>query len=280
MRVLLSRNHSFVTKIRHSTISFYRFFLLFGAALVPSVSFGQSGLDSHAVEEARNAVVPIVCLVRARNDKQIVLYRPVGTGFLVDMTGTFITAAHVIGNFSDSAQKTACQGAIAFSIGRGKAREKGPWSSLPKSEWERPPKDLRWFPVDLTTCRQSAEFDVAVCKTLADLTTESVSHGVAVVTAERPPTDTGVFFIGFSLQATNPIVTAAHVKEFVVHNIYIDKSAYPGASGSPIFLLDGKHVVGMITKTGIENSAGASFGIAGAKIGTMLAEAKSQWEDQ
>jgi hypothetical protein len=131
-----------------------------------------------------------------------------------------------------------------------------------------------------STCHQSKEFDVAVCKTLSDLTTESVSHGVAVVSAERPPTGTSVFFIGFSLQATNPIVTAAHVKGFVVHNIYIDKSAYPAASGSPIFLLDGKHVVGMITKTGTENSAGASFGVAGDKIGTVLAEAKSQREGQ
>jgi Trypsin-like peptidase domain len=128
--------------------------------------------------------------------------------------------------------------------------------------------------VDFATCGRSIEFDVAVCKTMRDLTTESVTHGVAIVSVERPPTGTSVFFIGFSLQVTSPVVKTGNVKKFVVTNIYIDKSAWPGASGSPIFLPDGKQVVGMITETGIENSAGSSFGVAGDKIAAILAEAR------
>jgi len=266
-----------VTKICNSTISFSTFFLLFVAVLAPDVSFGQSGADPHGIEEARKAVVPIVCLVRSRNDKQVVRYRTVGTGFLVDMTGTFVTAVHVIASFSGNAEKTACQGAIAFSTGKAKARGKGQWSSLPKSEWERPPKDVRWLAVDFAACHKNPEFDVAVCKTMRNLTTEPVSHGVATVSTERPPTGTSVFFIGFSLQATSPIVSAANVKELVEQgssSIDLDTSAWPGASGSPIFLPDGKQVVGMITKTGNENSAGTSFGVVGDKIATIQAEAK------
>ncbi len=223
-------------------------------------------------------MVPIVCVVRARNDKRIVRYRTVGTGFLVDMTGTFVTALHVIDSFSGSTQKTTCQGAIAFSTGEAKARENGQWSALPKSEWERPPKDVKWVPVDFATCHRNIEFDVAVCKTMRDLTTETVSHGVASVSVERPPRGTSVFFIGFSLQATNSVVRTGNVMEFVATNIYIDKSAWPGASGSPIFLAGGKQVVGMITKTGIENCAGSSFGVAGDKIAAILAEARPKLE--
>jgi trypsin-like peptidase len=256
--------------------------VLLVAAVSPSVSFGQSGVNLYATKEARKAVVPIVCLVRARNDKQIVRYRAVGTGFLVDMTGTFVTAAHVIGNFPDSTQKTACRGAIAFSSGEAgaKAREKQQWSTLSKSEWERPPKGMKWFPVDFATCHKNYQFDVAVCKTMRDLTVESVSHDVAIISPEPIATGTNVFFIGFSLRATDPIVTAATMTSFPDvdsgYSIQIDKSAWPGASGSPIFLPDGKQVVGMITKTGIENSAGLSFGIAGEKLADLLAKTKAK----
>ena len=274
MKVLMPWQLPLVTNTSPSRVPFARFFLLFAEALAPCVSFGQSVADPHAVEEARKVVVPIVCVVRARNDKHIVRYRTVGTGFLVDMKGTFVTALHVIHSFSDSTQKTACQAGIAFSTGEAKARENGQWSALPKSEWESPPKDVKWFPVDFATCDRSIEFDVAVCKTMRDLTAEPVSHGVAIVSVEHPPTGTSVFFIGFSLQATNPVVRTGNVKKFAVTDIYIDKPAWPGSSGSPIFLPDGKQVVGMITKTGIENSAGSSFGVAGDKIAAILAEAR------
>jgi Trypsin-like peptidase domain len=276
MKALLFWHLPLTTNICRLRIPFAKFLLLFAAALAPCVSFGQSVADSQAVEEARKVVVPIVCVVRDRNDKRIVRYRTVGTGFLVDVAGTFVTALHVIDSFSDQTQKTTCQGGITFSTGEAKARENGQWSALPKSEWERPPKDVKWFPVDFATCDRSVEFDVAVCKTMRDLTAEPVSHGIAIVSVERPPTGTSVFFIGFSLQATNPVVRTGDVKKFAVTNIYIDKPAWPGASGSPIFLPDGKQVVGMITKTGIENSAGSSFGVAGDKIAAILGEARAK----
>jgi len=65
-----------------------------------------------------------------------------------------------------------------------------------------------------------------------------------------------VFFIGFLLQANDSVATVGSIAacpETANHfTIEIDKAAWLGASGSPIFPPDGKRVIGMVTRTGIE----------------------------
>jgi hypothetical protein len=84
------------------------------------------------------------------------------------------------------------------------------------------------------------------------------------------------------LQATDPVTSIGAIAGYSAGDSYstvlIDKNAWPGASGSPICLLDGKTVIGMVTKTGTGDASGLSFGIAGEKIISVLARAN--WEKE
>jgi V8-like Glu-specific endopeptidase len=111
-----------------------------------------------------------------------------------------------------------------------------------------------------------------------------ITFDVAAVSTERPPDGTPVFFTGFPLQATDPVTSMGSIAGYPADNSYstviIDKNAWPGASGSPIYLFDGRTVIGMVTRTGTGDSAGLSFGIAGERIATVLADAKANWEKE
>jgi hypothetical protein len=251
--------------------------VFFLAAITTTSSSDQSRIDASIVGEATRSVVPIVCLVRNQENGHVVRYRYVGTAFLVDTAGTFVTAAHVVSNF-DRGQRTDCHAAIAFPSSDRNVFRNGQWSTLPAGEWELPPKTAKWFPFDPTNCYEDYGTDVAVCKTRQALTAEAVPHETTTVSTVRPVTGARVFFVGFGQQAMNATAIAATIAGFSETDrkraIVIDKSAWPGASGSPIFASDGKQIVGMITETGIGDTSGRSFGVTGETILAVLAKVK------
>lgn len=245
---------------------------------LPGASFCQSGPNLSAMKDVNGAVVPIVCLVRARNGRRVSRYRPVGTGFLVDTSGTFVTASHVLATFSDNTKGNGCRAAIAFSPSRQRAPSTEHWTALPASEWESASKDINWFQFDSAGCYKNNKLDLAVCKTIRDLTAEPIPHQAVSVSPARPAVGTRVFFIGFGREgldttSISAVVTGSSATEnsFAIE---IDKSAWPGASGSPIFAADGKSVLGLITRTGIGDTSGKTFGVACDAITAVLAEAK------
>jgi len=251
--------------------------VFFLAAITSTSSSDQSSIDANTVGEATRSVVPIVCLVRIGENGHVVRYRAVGTAFLVDNAGTFVTAAHVIGNF-DNGQRTDCHAAIAFPPSDPDMLRNGQWSALPPGEWELPPKKVKWFPFDPKNCHEDSGTDVAVCKTRQALAAEAVPHEAITVSTVRPVSGTKVFFVGFGQQAMNATTTAATIAGFSETDrkraIVIDKSAWPGASGSPIFASDGKQIIGMITEAGIGDTSGRSFGVTGETILAVLAKVK------
>jgi V8-like Glu-specific endopeptidase len=193
-----------------------------------------------------------------------------GTVFMVDQTGTFVTADHVITEMLNPPLKDACKSAISFPIGG----------------WKRDPQtNVKWFSFDPGGCQINNASDVAVCRTTDDLSRQQgISFDVATISGERPQDGTAIFFTGFPLQATDPITSIGSVAGYPAEESYstvmIDKNAWPGASGSPIYLSDGKTLIGMITRTGSGDAAGLSFGIGGVKISAILASARANWEEQ
>jgi len=189
---------------------------------------------------------------------------------MVDQKGVFITANHVISDMLASPLKDACKPAITFPVGG----------------WKRDPQqNVQWFEFDTGICKVNLRSDVAVCRTTIDLSNQqTISFEVATISTQRSQDGTAIFFTGFPLQATDPITSIGAVAGYPVDDSYstviIDKNAWPGASGSPIYLLDGKTVIGMVTRTGTGDAAGLSFGIGGERISAILANAKAQWEEE
>jgi hypothetical protein len=241
--------------------------------LAPIVAFPQSTtVVTDSVALAKNTIAPIVCLVRdATTGTQMTRFQIVGTAFMIDKGGTFITASHVIAAMLTSPSKEVCLPAITFPLGG----------------WKRDPKqNVQWFSFNSGACQVNITFDVAVCRTTDEMNSKhpDISFAIAIISTERPPDGSSVLFAGFPLQATDPVTSIGAIAGYSVGDSYstvlIDKNAWPGASGSPIYLLDGKTIIGMLTKTGTGDASGLSFGIVGEKIVSVLAEAKTNWEKE
>jgi len=239
--------------------------------LTPVLAFSQSSkVATDSVGVAKNTVAPIVCLLHdAATGTEMIRFEIFGTAFMVDKKGTFITAGHVIAALLTSPSKDVCFPAITFPVGG----------------WKRDPRtDVRWFTFNSGACQVNTKFDVAVCRTIGEMNSKypEIRFDVATISTERPPDGTTIFFTGFPLQATDPVTSIGAVAGYSAGDSYstvlIDKNAWPGASGSPIYLSDGKTAIGMVTRTGTGDSAGLSFGIAGERIASVLADAKTNWE--
>jgi S1-C subfamily serine protease len=224
------------------------------------------------IELAKKTVAPVVCLVRdAATGNQVLRFRILGTAFMEDKNGTFITASHVIADFNNTEPwKSSCKAAITFPIG-GWVRNRS--------------ADVRWFSFDSGACQVNTDADVAICRTDNDLSKEAEIHyELSSISDTKPRDGTTIFFTGFPLQATDPITSIGAVAGFAAEGDYqtvlIDKNAWPGASGSPIYLSDGKTVVGMILRTGTGDAIGLSFGVSGDKIKQILTEAERNWSEQ
>jgi hypothetical protein len=223
------------------------------------------------IDIAKKTVAPIVCLVRdAVSGTQQDRFRIVGTAFMEDAKGTFITAWHVVADFVNAGPwKSACTTAITFPIGG----------------WKRDPEaQIKWFQFDATACQVNQGLDVAVCRTTEDLSKVTAIHyEVPTISISKPLDGTTIFFTGFPLQATDPVTSIGALAGFAADGGYstllIDKNAWPGASGSPVFLNDGKTIVGMLLRTGTGDAAGVSFGISADKISQVLAEAHKNWSE-
>jgi hypothetical protein len=222
-----------------------------------------------AIESARKTVAPVVCIVRdAATGQGHVRFQIIGTAFIVEPRGVFVTADHVFNEFLKAPYKDACMPAITFPVGG----------------WKRAEQDVRYFSFDVAVCRVNEASDIAICRTTNDLSTEkTINYEVATVSTVKPLDGTEIFFTGFPLQATDPISSVGSIAGYTADSGYnvvlIDKNAWPGASGSPIYLADGKTVVGMLTRTGTGDAAGLSFGIVGTRIAGVLADTEAKWAE-
>lgn len=268
----LTIEHSFVSRVVNATTSTFRIFRQCACVLclcVCAVSvFAQEKETS--VEIGKRAIVPLVCLVRDMpTGQRVIKLRTIGTGFIATENGMFNTATHVIADFLSAPWNEACKAVIYFPIGG----------------WKRTATEVRWISFSAPACQVNTAFDVAICRTDEDISKQrDIAYTAATISADRPHEGTAVFFSGFPLQTIDPITSAGFVAGYApppgYDTVIIDKTAWPGASGSPVYLADGKTVVGMITKTGAGEGAGLAYAVIGERIATVLADAKKNWEEE
>ncbi len=243
--------------------------LLFASSFSPVCSPEDPPLDSlpQATVKINRSVFPIVCGQVAQPGNRFSALSIAGTGVFVDSRGHFITASHVIRErFSRSQQQpNGCFPAIY----------------IPRTGWETGTQsfDANWF--KFRDCVSDQAMDVAVCQTVGNPFALSSSSQISFVLFGdvSPENGTPVAFTGFPMQAREPVTTPSrivrlettgNVASWVIRGEGNDEPPWPGSSGSPVYLADGK-VIGIILRRGIEENSGLAFALPAAAIRSFLA---------
>lgn len=220
-----------------------------------------------SVESAKRYVVPILCVVRdAKTGNQLITFRTLGSGFIIERDGVFITAQHVIKELRAEPFKSVCKAAIGIPLGGWK--------------WEN--QTIRRFIFNPGECQINMGVDIAVCRTFDDPTKfKDLVFDSATLARIKPAVAEPIGFSGFPLNAIDPLTSIGIVAGFEFSSNYnmltVDKGAWPGASGSPIYRLDNGEVVGMVLQTGTGPGSGLTYGILGEQIRRILSDAKANW---
>jgi hypothetical protein len=210
-----------------------------------------SPISTQTIEEIKHSIVPVVCAYIDESHHFQVAF-VAGSGFFVDTSGRFITAGHVVFDDWDAAMKKthACEAAIY----------------IPDHGWGKYenyiPMQFFWF----TNCIRDKTVDLAVCQPTenpfisARVPRDNIS--VAVFDTDDHPDGTPIAFTGFPLENMAPITSIGFIGggQFIPgntigHDLVIDKAAWPGASGSLVYLESGK-VIGIILKGGRADASG------------------------
>ena len=208
------------------------------------------------IKDIKRSVVPVVCGY-ADNKGEWIIADIEGTGFFVDRRGRFVTASHVLDGLDTFVRQTPkhpCEFAIY----------------IPDEGWEKVGKVINFQYFIFNRCTRSTTNDVAVCKLIENPFTsprlaKNLIKEVSFDTGEVPD-GTAEAFTGFPLEISSPITSIGSVAGRAAlddndpwFSYLLDKTAWLGASGSPVYT-EGGRVIGMIVRTGTGEAAG--IGIA------------------
>jgi Trypsin-like peptidase domain len=120
--------------------------------------------------------------------------------------------------------------------------------------------NARWYAFDSNRCVLNKAQDLALCVTRnspsADL---QRTIGTASFDNTTHPDGTAVAFTGFPLNAIQPMTARGHVAMYSSRDeLIVDQSAWPGVSGCPVYLVDGR-VVGMVIQRGTGDGTGRAI---------------------
>jgi len=197
------------------------------------------------IEILQQSIVPIMSMKPAAKGEAEVK-KILGTGFLINREGDFLTAAHVVLGLKPMCGEGSFWAIYAPTV---------PWQTRERIK-------THWF--RFTECRYNESTDVAVCKTVKNPFIEPAVKGnlrpVRFGTFKNHADGSPVAFSGFPLESSVPITSKGFIASyFAIEDWFaIDKPAWPGASGSPVYDAKG-YVIGILIKRGTNDGTGLAF---------------------
>jgi S1-C subfamily serine protease len=216
------------------------------------------------IEKMKQSVVPIVCFVNQKETSQPHLISVEGTGFFVSGDPRVITAGHVAKGLTSAGRIPACPTPAIY---------------LPFDGWNSSSTKIEYVPI--TSCATGDSLDIGACDLLQDPQTINlitVKPKGSALDDSIYSDGTPVAFMGFPLSFVKPITSQGIVGAYKDPSpifgptaLVIDKNAWPGASGSPVFESGGS-IIGMVVQRGFNDASGLAFAIPGHVLKRFLAD--------
>src|SRR5262249_52922919 len=142
--------------------------------------------------------------------------------------------------------------------------------TLPLERWQPSAfnEPAGWFPFKIGDCAIDKVLDAAVCRSTADLSRLKPEARILPVQFEWniPRDGTPIAFTGFPFGVRDPMTFRAGVAAYrpvwrngkAVDEVVLDRSAWPGFSGSPVFLSNGR-VIGILISGVMEEGTALTF---------------------
>ena len=214
----------------------------------------------------KHSVAPVVCVEVKEGNARFLEVE--GSALFISQGGEFVTAAHVLQWMASN--PSACPTTAIF---------------LPATGWqpEKPDEVLFWFPFNVQDCAIDAPVDVAKCKPVHDLSDHQKGASFRIRPARfeyaAQPDGTQVAFTGFPLSNRDPMTSRAGIATHrnivvdgeLISELILDHVAWPGGSGSPVYLADGR-VIGILLARGIQEATGVAVVRPSASLRQILGE--------
>jgi S1-C subfamily serine protease len=222
--------------------------------LTPNCWTQDKTVSVRTIADISRSIVPVVCGYQDENNSFKIAFIA-GSGFFVDTSGRFLTDDHVLEGWEGAIKNThACVPAIY----------------IPDQGWGKFAKAFKVESFNFVNCARDATVDLAVCDLIENpfASKRLPKEIVAAVSFDATEWQSGtpVAFAGFPLSYTFPVTSIGYIAGLkepdtvdIGFDYIIDKSTWPGVSGSPIFIPNGR-VIGIIQKRGKDEGSGLAYG--------------------
>jgi hypothetical protein len=207
-----------------------------------------------AVATVKRSIATVVCVRPHPASERFAPFID-GTAFFTTRSGEFLTAAHVLRDFAIGGRLQGCPMEVWFSQGTDA------------------PGHVGFLMYSVHRCVSDDHIDIARCATDDDLNSFTGDKlrplPVEIDGAERPD-GSAIAVTGYPLSSMLPITSRGFIGAYATDSlgnseIVLDRAAWPGGSGSPVYDSQGK-VLGMVIQAGEGFASGISFARASSTI--------------
>jgi hypothetical protein len=211
-----------------------------------------------AVAVMKRSIATIVCVKPHSPNERFAPFID-GTAFFTTRSGEFLTAAHVLRDFATGGRLQGCPMGVWISQGLTGPGHVG----------------FEMLPVQ--RCVSDDIIDIARCATvdLSAITDDKLRPLPAAIDGAERPDGSAIAVTGYPLSSMLPITSRGFIGAYSTDSlgnseIVLDRAAWPGGSGSPVYDSQGK-VLGLVTQAGEGFASGISFARASSTIVRFLA---------